>query len=193
MIKYNPITYWNKRENPNNKEGENPARIKFDVDYISRHTRNENKILELGPGIGRTISAYNESQNITTLDISHKYSTQLTHAIERSGLSVEQKYLTDLDCDFEEADGAYEVGVCCQVLLHIPPQSIAHMLSEMIRVCSKIVIITSYKHGTPVISSRLTHVFNHDYITLCTELGCVMNDVIMNDGRICFVINKKRN
>jgi hypothetical protein len=186
--KYDPIAYWNSRPNPNNVQGESPERVNFDAGYIRRAIEDFDPILELGPGVGRTFSAYNKGRHVTTLDISHEYAGKLSSVGQSLGLHLNQCYLTQIYDPFPFGDKEFSVGVASQVLLHIPPEFIRHSMSELVRVCEKVVIITAYTHGFP--TKRGYHVFNHDYFGLCTDLGCAMHDVIMNEGRICFTLRK---
>ena len=188
--KYDPVSYWGGRANPNSPEGESQKRVDFDVGYISQAIGDvAESVLELGPGVGRTFKAYYKSNiRVTTLDISRKYADDLLLASQKQGIELEQFYLDTGDSVFPFENNAFPVGVASQVLLHIPPVSIRHSLSELIRVCEKVVVITAYAHGKPTKIDH--HVFNHDYFSLCTELGCSMHNVVMNEGRICFTIRK---
>lgn len=188
--KYDPFTYWSERENPNNSEGERQERVNFDVEYIRGAIGDVNSILELGPGVGRTFAAYTCDSNIATLDISTNYAEKLLSVADALNLHLTQQYLKPR-APFPFEDQSFNVGVASQVLLHVPPESIEHTLSELVRVCEKIVIITAYKHEPPCIRLNGNHVFNHDYFSICTSLGCVMNNVVMNDGRILFTAERK--
>lgn len=186
--RYNPVAYWNCRSNPNNVMGESPERVKFDAGYIKRNIEGNDPVLELGPGVGRTFSAFMPGSHVTTLDISSKYTKELSSIGQSLGLHLTQRYLNQPLDPFPFDDMTFPVGVASQVLLHIPPNLIKHSLSELLRVCGKVVVITAYTHGLS--TNKAYHVFNHDYFSLCTDLGCAMHEVIMNEGRICFAIRK---
>lgn len=189
--KYDPVEYWSSRTNPNNELGESKDRVNFDVSYIKKFVGNleEATVLELGPGVGRTFSAYSGGQTITTLDISTKYSEKLALTAEKSQLNLTQQHLKPMD-SFPFEDQSFAVGVASQVLLHIPPENIRHTIKELARVCENVVIITAYVHESSNERASVNHVFNHDYIGICTDLGCAMHNVIMNEGRICFTLRK---
>jgi len=191
--RYDPIKYWNNRLNPNAPEGLTEKRVAFDTEYISSAVKGLYPILELGPGVGRTFSAYEKGCHITALDISKRYSYQLKEASLSLGLELEQYYLSAIHDPFPFGETTFKVGVASQVLMHIPPEHLRHTLSELIRVCKKIVIITSYSHGFPVRFKKGPdlHCFNHDYFSLCTELGCIISDLIENEGRILFTFHKQ--
>ena len=186
--KYNPDNYWKHRKNPNNSDGESKKRIEFDVKYIKSEIKQEKKILELGPGVGRTIEAYSHDTQLFTLDISEKYHDILKEKCENNEISLKQNYIKSHE-NFPFANNEFNVGVTSQVLLHVPPNLISHTMSELTRVCKKVVIITAYTHGVKKFFG-LNHVFNHNYFNISTELGCRMDNLIMNEGRICFVLSK---
>lgn len=66
-----------------------------------------------------------------------------------------------------------------------------HTMSELTRVCQKVVIIATYQGATPAPTKRSTYVFYHDYAGISTELGCEMNHVIANEGRLLFTMTRR--
>ena len=188
--RYDPVAYWNTRENPNNEQGLEPARIRFDTGFIRAAVAELDPVLELGPGVGRTFEAYSKEQHITTLDLSRIYSERLILRAKELGLTLSQNFLSNPDQRYPFNDGEFAVGVASQVFLHVPPEIIYHSVSEMMRVCKKVVVISYYEHGVPTSPKSGTSCFNHDYFTIVTEIGCEMNNVIMNERRICFTIRR---
>ena len=174
---YDPFTYWNSRANPNNIEGTDAARVAFDSGYIASAVSDLDPVLELGPGVGRTLGAYARGRNITALDLSRAYTDQLLLRGSELGLKLTPLYLSSPMDPFPLADKSFPVGVASQVLMHIPPESVTHSLSELVRVCERVVVISTYQHGAPTISDAVTHVFNHDYFSMATDLGCAMHEV----------------
>lgn len=188
--KYDPAKYWNTRENPNSDSGLADDRVEFDAGYIRAMVGDAKDILELGPGVGRTLRAYSAAHNLTSLDLSTSYSDKLARAASSRGLSLRQLHLDGPDDRFPFDNRRFAVGVCSQVLLHVPPEHVVHSVSELVRVCERVVVITKYRHGAPTVDPHVQHVFNHDYFGLCTSLGCSMNELVFNEGRICFVIER---
>ena len=120
---YDPFTYWNSRSNPNNTEGTDAARVAFDTGYIASAVSHLDPVLELGPGVGRTLGAYARGRNITALDLSRAYTDKLLLRASELGLTLTPLYLSSPMDPFPLADKRFPVGVASQVLMHIPPES----------------------------------------------------------------------
>lgn len=192
LKRYDPATYWNSRKNPNNMEGTASQRVAFDTHYIAARVRLASCVLELGPGVGRTLAAYKPNTVVTTLDLSRSYATELEEKASALDLTLDQHYLGSPGDAFPFADKSFQVGVASQVLLHVPPEFIEHTISELTRTCNELTIITAYRHGEPTVSSRVKHVFNHDYFNLFSALGCEINGLIAHEGRLCFRVVPQR-
>ncbi|KAA8976806.1 class I SAM-dependent methyltransferase [Halospina sp. K52047b] len=185
---YNPKEYWNQRTDPNNEKGNEQERVAFDRDYIDRQVRGSSSVLELGPGVGRTFDAYNKGVNVSALDISENYKEQLVEEATKRSLGISFCCLDRADSSFPYSDKKFPVGVASQVLLHIPPANIKHTISELVRTCEKVVIITFYEHSPERKNKKAKHVFNHDYIKIISELGCQIDNLVMKDKRIYFTV-----
>lgn len=190
--KYDPKDYWSSRNNPNNKEGETKT-LNNHLDYIGFHTASIEKVFELGPGVGRTFDAYEKGTSITGLDITSTYKQIAQKRAVTLGLHFSLEELSDSSSSFPFTDDSFEVGVASQVLLHVPNTDIYDYLSECLRVCEKLVVITAYRHSSKASfferSSR--HVFNHNYFKICTDLGFAMNDVLWRNNQLYCVISKR--
>jgi len=185
---YDPYQYWNKRKDPNNAQGVTRDFVDTHVNFIKKHTAGNNKIFELGPGVGRTFDVYDEGIEVKTLDLSKSYQDTLASEAEKRGINLEQHFLSKTDDSFPFSDSEFPVGVISQVLLHIPPEYILQTLSECLRISDKLVIITAYKHGEK--TSNNTHCFNHDYFSIFSELGCSIDNLIAKNGQIFFTVRK---
>lgn len=189
---YDPATYWNHRPNPNNEAGVQRDRVDFDVAYIQRSVDGEQDlVLELGPGVGRTFGAYGPGQHVTSLDLSRIYREQLAELANSQGIDLDQRFLADPADPFPFGDSTFSVAVASQVLLHVPPDNIRHTMSELVRVSRRTVAISAFRHGEPIGVHAGAHDFNHDYITIATDLGCALHDVISHEGRILFNMTRR--
>ena len=184
---YEEWTYWNKRQDPNVAAGWDPDFLKSSIDYIRRHTENCDSVLELGPGVGRTLDAYSKECDIRAYDISQLYREKLLAKVQTLGLKLQLDLAQVPGEDLPYGDRQFEAGVASQVFLHQRPQNIEHMMREMIRVCEKVVVITGGYGRAP---RRADHVFGHDYPTLCARLGCEMHHVRAQPPQLFFVYAK---
>jgi hypothetical protein len=160
--------------------------VAFDTQYIHDAVDGLSPVFELGPGVGRTLHAYRRGQEIMTLDLSRTYEDRLARNAGRFGLSVARHYLEDPRASYPFETGFFAIGVASQVLLHVPPSLIEHTLSELMRVSRKLVVISLFCHGQPVSGRWGNHVFNHDYPELFSRFDWELNNVVTNEGRICF-------
>lgn len=188
---YSPIVYWNTRQNPNSATGESLDAVAADVAYIRNSLGSTQSVLELGPGVGRTFPAYSPGTRIVTLDIARIYQDQLASAAQGHNLELVSHHLKNPDDRFPFEDGAFRKGVTSQVLLHVPPETIRHTLGEFTRVCKEVIVITRYAHGCSTRSQfGAGHVFNHDYFSLVSELGCSLHHLVKHENKIFFIIRR---
>jgi hypothetical protein len=180
---YDPYTYWNARKNPNKSDGVPP----WIIPYVSRFTAGVERVFELGPGIGRTFDVYSRGQSLTTLDLSRQYAEALGARAADRGLRLEQHFLEGPAAAFPFPDDAFELGVCLQVLMHVPPQHIAHSMRELARVSQRTIIIAGVN---PAWNDKAQHCFNHDYLRVCGEIGCVADAAFVRKDSICFVLRR---
>lgn len=173
---YEPYEYWNQRSNPNNDEGLSDEQRNFDIQYIKQAVRGQDRILELGPGTGRTLSAYGSEQIVFTLDISKKYSDTLAAEANKRSIEVRQSHLESTESSFPFEDRYFQCGVASQVLLHIPTNIIQHTLNELQRTCTKLVIVNLNLHST-LQEELAPHVFNHDILAMLSDSGFEANQV----------------
>jgi SAM-dependent methyltransferase len=171
---YDEYTYWNKREDPNNPDGWTDERRLRCIDYIREQTEGCTSILELGPGVGRTLEAHTPARRIRGYDISELYKDRLLARANELGLNMELDIASAPNEPLPYQDKEFDAGVSCQVLLHQKPEHIERVMAELIRVCKKAIVITG---GYRVGDLRGQHVFNHDYPSICTNIGCEMHHV----------------
>ncbi len=180
---FDPVAYWNARPNPNASPVAPDWMKRFVSDHVARVTR----VLELGPGVGRTLDVYRPGQRITTLDLSRLYAGKLAARAEDLGLTLEQHWLDHPDAPFPFEDRAFDCAVCVQVLMHVPPAHIAHSLGELARVATQAVIVTTLNPGW---TDRVRHCFNHDYEALSLSVGCTAEVLLRTGDQIGFLLRR---
>lgn len=168
---YDPKDYWENRPNPNAK-GHDKAPA-FIYRFLAAHLKSDATILEVGPGVGRTLDVYAPGQDITALDLSTRYADVVRRRADALGLSLSQAFLDTPEDAFPFEDKTFDTGVCVQVLMHIPEAHINRTLSELVRTCHELVLVSSVAlpEGTTA-----AHVFVHDYDALLRALGAEIVD-----------------
>ena len=189
---YDPKAYWGNRKDPNNKEGVTET-LNYHIEYIRAHTKGLKNVFELGPGVGRVFEAYEKGAELTCLDITRNYELLAKERAASLGLKLSFEELLDGGSSFPFPDATFEIGVASQVFLHVPNTDIRKYLSECLRICDVLVVITAYRHNTKASLVELTanHVFNHNYMEICTDLGFTMTDVRWLRNQLYFVVSKK--
>ena len=180
---YDPLSYWNARKNPN-KSDQAPGWL---LRYATAHTAGQPRILELGPGVGRTFDIYSAGQEVTTLDLSRQYAETLAARARERGVTLHQHFLDDPAARFPFEDGAFELGVCLQVLMHVPPQFIEHSMGELARVCRRTVIVAGVNEAW---NAKAVHCFNHNYLRICGSIGARADRAFVQKDSICFVLGQ---
>lgn len=188
--RYEPYKYWNNRKDPNNKEGRTLGFLETHIDFIKKHTAGYKTVFELGPGVGRTFGAYEKGMKIKSLDLSKSYQNTIYNEAKKRGLKLDQHFLSNVDDDFPFIDNEFPVGVISQVLLHIPPKYIYHTIKECLRICDRLVIITAYRHGEK--TSNNSHCFNHDYVSIFSDLGCLISNLKTENNQVLFTVEKNK-
>lgn len=175
---YDPARYWSRRADPNVAEPD-PARAEFDRDFIAGALGDAHNIFELGPGTGRTFAAYSPGQTVTTRDITNRHHAHLEGLAQQAGITLCQTLASDPLAPFEHGGRDFEVGISSQVFLHMPPEIFSHAITQMARICQRLIIIAGYHSTFPgTAGTHLpAHVFSHDYILALGDLGCRITDI----------------
>lgn len=185
---YDEWRYWNSRADPNASKGWEEERLRYDTAYIRSRLHGCERILELGPGVGRTFGAHSPEARITCYDITENYRRRLLERAKDLNLKVTHEVARSLDAPLPYGKAAFDAAVASQVLQHQRPERIERVMAELVRVAEKVVAIASW--GKKSGRGRSRHAFNHDYVEICAEIGCEMNHVRLNDGTIYFVCNR---
>lgn len=172
-LPYDEWRYWNSRSDPNSSKGWAPGILDTTIEFIHKHTIDCSNVLELGPGVGRTLDAYKPRQKIRAYDISGLYQKQLLSRAQKLNLKIEVDLAKQPGEPLPYENKQFSAGVASQVLMHQRPENIEFVMRELIRCCSKVIVITGYGCG----KFKEKHVFDHDYPAICSFLNCEMHYV----------------
>ena len=184
-MSYESIKYWNKRANPNNAN----ATTKIEAHYLKPFLKDKFNLLDFGAGIGRTFELYKDMDQVTGLDFSEIYETQARASAKANGLNYEHIIHNVHSEPLPFENGTFEAGVALCVLLHAKPgKEVKTILTELARVCDKVLVVSYYGQGQKLAA----HNFEHDYETLIDELGLTMYEaaIDLSYNQITFVYGR---
>ena len=180
---YDEIEYWNNRENPNSTSGIAPKEY---VKYISDAVT-FSKCLDVGPGVGRMVSAYEEVRSLEVCDVTSRNVDMLDSIYLHRGINF-SFMLLDKAGLLPYFAKQFEVVTCTQVLLHQRPTIAVKLMRSMARVGKKVVVI-SFRNEKNV--PLANHCFNHDYIQICEDNNWVVSNVIRHPNHILFTYTEE--
>jgi len=168
---YNEVEYWNKRPDPTSGEG------LYQIAYLTYHLKGAKKILDLGPGVGRTLCAYRDAKEVVGIDIASRYTEALMlesmkHNFTFSFYPVMLGELSSLP--FKAA--SFDFAVACQVIMHMKPHYVHRAVLELARVAKEVAVITMMPQDreyddvdTEYPKDR--YCFNYDMPVVCDNMG----------------------
>jgi ubiquinone/menaquinone biosynthesis C-methylase UbiE len=168
MKPYDEVSYWRRREQPNAKGIEDSTA--GHVAYIEKQLIGCNKILDCGPGDGRTFEAYKNMKIVNCVDVADHHRETL--------FKIAQQY--DFEFDFlvkkevgnwPYKDKEFDAAIACQLLLHQRPKNIVKMMSELVRVSNKVIVLSWMNEELPPLTTSGEHCFNYIYPDICNENG----------------------
>ena len=152
---YNSKEYWNTRPQPN--------KYNHIMDYEQREippfVKEAKTVLDFGCGIGRTFPLY-QYKKVTGLDFSSIYAKSCDKRINHIVHDVHESELP-----FK--DNTFNVGLLIKVTLHANKKEVKRILSEVGRVCERVMLI-AYDGE---LDKLAPHVFKHDYERIIKENG----------------------
>lgn len=170
---YNEVMYWNARTRPNAT-----FLLESEREYLTKHLKGCNNILDFGPGTGRAFSVY-EDKRVTGYDISSQYVERVfTRAREHHVAYVHT--IAPWIGPLRFAKNQFDAVVCSSVLLHQRPIIVEFIISELARVGEKVIVLTWAGGG-----DTSEHCFDHDYDKLLREYTVV--DRVEYKDQIYFV------
>jgi SAM-dependent methyltransferase len=190
MEKYDEVSYWRNRVNPNSPS------VGFDltkkhIDYVSHHVRGLFRILDLGPGVGRTFPAYTGVRLVEGFDISPTYKDRVIAASRNYNFNFRLTISPKIG-KLPYGDKTFDAAVAVSVLLHQRPDNIIEVMTELARVANKVVVVTSNynknKCDIPFTEPKdpKKFCFQYNYETICVDEGLEMDNVVRFGKYICF-------
>jgi len=208
MAVYDEIEYWGKRQNPNcdNRKGrmsqeQIDENVKKQAAYVRKHIDGLDRILDLGPGVGRGFLAYSEVRFVEGFDISPLYKSRVVKESEKYDFKFTLTIGTRVG-QLPYRDKEFDAGVAVSVLFHQRPVNIIRVMSELIRVSGKGIAISFYdrerRFDTPSTELKSSvrreladHCYNYSYPDICDIHGWAMEDVVFPDSKgIYFVFRE---
>ena len=179
---YDEAGYWNARENPNSPESK-----ELDVKYLKKHLVDANFALDFGPGVGRTFDAYEKQTAICGYDITSRYFELARQRAEELGLCYVPIFVRKIE-PIKFPKKFFDAAVCCEVLLHQRPENIEFIMKDLLRVSSKVIVVT-YQNLDAEFDTEgsFNHCYNHDYRGICERNGWKMKHVKQTSNQLFFV------
>jgi len=191
---YDEYTYWNKRRCPTTR-GMSSETTQKHIDYIKKHVVGAKKVLDFGPGLGRTFEAYLGVKFVQGVDISLLYDKQVRDVAKALGINFDLRFITGNDLPYTDAE--FDVAVASSVLLHKQPQNILEIMKELVRIAKKVVVISWQvdnmafdKPGVP--KPGPDYQFHYSYPDICKTNGWMMEDISRIEDSICFVYTRDK-
>lgn len=175
---YKSKEYWNSRKDPNKSNFTNY----IEEIEIPKLIDNSQSILDLGCGVGRTFKFY-KNKKVTGLDFSEIYQQRAIEEAYNHKLEY-QHLIHDIhqdDLPFENEH--FDIGITVKVLLHAPKEEMIRILTEMRRVCKKVLLISYHDENKKLAE----HCFAHDYISELNKLGYLIKYKNIIENQIIIV------
>lgn len=190
---YNMYEFWNKKKNPN-KRNQSEDLNNSHREYIKKNVKDDIFILDYGPGIGRTLTAFNIKQVITGVDISLTYRDKIIEEAKKLNLNFKWMHIGETQIKhLPFSDNQFDAVVCSQVLMHQTPHIIIPVMKELRRVGKKVVVNTAHATNNratkPIKEERQykVHLFRYNFYNIAKQCGFeIFNDVIINPKHMSF-------
>jgi len=180
---YNEIKYWNKRKNPNSKEGSYNLPVNY-LKYIKKHLEGCNYVLEFGPGVGRVFAAYGLLKQLECFDITNRHLAALSSAAKKYNFKMNFTLGYEVGVT-PYKDKEFDATVVCQVLLHQNPNNIIKVMTELLRISNKVIVVSWREDGKSIGSGG--YCFNHDYLKICNDAEWQTSDIRYDSKHIYFI------
>lgn len=196
---YNVFDYWGGRENPTDPAMPDEV-TRTHIRYISENMPEKARVLEVGPGRGRTFEAYRGKQitGLDCVDVTDRHYGSLVQAAEGAGMEAPRLTIIRPEDQFRLpfADGQYDTAVVSEVLLHQRPEHIVPFMAEIVRVARKAIVISWMEDHLPFVepdSKQETyhHCYHYHYPRICAEKRWDISDIRYANRQIHFCYGKK--
>jgi len=193
---YSEFDYWNRRSYPTDPNMTEDT-IKRHIGYIKENVFKAKKVFDFGPGIGRTFEAYENIPYVEGCDISRLYGDQAKAKAVEVGFEFKLVHLDLVEIGrLPYKKNEFDVGVASEVLLHQRPQHILLIMSELVRVCKKVIVVSWCEERIDFdipgkLKSGPNHCFHYNYLDICKKQGWEIFDIRYVERQIYFVYSKK--
>ena len=195
MMVYNEVDYWGNRKNPNSSDTKTTNKH---INFIKNKILGKNKILDFGPGVGRILPAYSDSNDITGFDVSDNYKTIIVNSAIELGLNFKLETNPTYNNILPYSDNTFESVVCVSVLLHQRPQNIIKILKELSRVGDEVNVVSWFEEGKSYDDTNINYngnkyCFHYDYKKICEENSLTIKEWKLHSDlkQVFFTYGKK--
>ena len=172
---YEEIKFWNAKECPIPKRELTEEEVNMPVNFIKKNLIGCKKVLDFGPGKGRTFGAYGEIETVRAYDISDKWKSDVFDSVKRYKVKNFDLIISNKIENLPYEDNEFDTVVVSLVLLHQRPQYIISIMSELVRVSKKVIAISYYSKlkdfilpGTILDKSKAKK-HNYNYKKICED------------------------
>ena len=198
---YQEDVYWNKRAFPTDPTML-PEKTQEHIEYIRKQLKSmDERILDFGPGIGRTFEAYKSVYSVDAVDVSMIYTDRVKAEAAKYDFNFNLQYTTVKKIQEEGlpfGDKVFDVAVASEVFLHQRPEHIIKIMTELARVAKKVVVISWMVQEAKIPYMELgqevhgrNHCFHYHYPALCEALGMSINNEVYTENQIYFTYKEK--
>jgi len=191
-VYYDEVKYWNARKNPVSPDGRKEV-----VTWITHHLKGAESILDFGPGIGGTFSAYHNAKQVNTVDISTLYYDQLYKEAKKYPFKLSTLLLSQPEdathLPFET--NSHDFAVTSQVILHMKPHYVNEVLIELGRIAKEVAVITymdpKFEYDTSNTSyPKDRYCFNYNIPKMCKDLKLITRNVKFERRNVWLIYSK---
>lgn len=166
--KYDPIEFWNNREHPNSsgRDEWQPFRYNLHANYIKKHIKGCESILDFGSGKGGFFRIYDKEgiKKVYTYDISESFKEDIIDHGKK--FNFEHIHIIDKVL-VPSLKFKVDAIICCNSLQHTKPENIVDVIRELKKAGKKIIALESYNPSKKY--NECIHYCSHNYFEICKE------------------------
>ena len=172
---YEEVKFWNSKKIPIPKRELTEKEVNMPVNFIKENLVGCKKVLDFGPGKGRTFGAYEEIETVRAYDISDTWKSYVFNSVKKYNIKNFDLIISKKIESLPYKDNEFDAVVVSLVLLHQRPQYIINVMSELVRVSKKVIAISYYSKlkdfilpGTILDNSKAKK-HNYNYKKICED------------------------
>lgn len=186
---YNKLEYWGNRKDPNSQLSKDTANLQ--VEWTKNFLKENDNVLDYGPGVLRLVDIYKDLKKINFYDISHQYRDVVEKKCADNNIKIDM-YVIDNSGNIKTPfiDKQFDVVICSEVFLHSPDDEIESLINELCRIGDKVIVTTWYEKGEKIHSG---HCWTRDYknILKTNKLNLIhWEEDLFNNKQVGFVYGK---